>query len=543
MTDSKGRRLGAVKIVALGALLVLVLILAVPWLIRADRFRPVLASELSNALGREVRLGHLSLSLLSGALAAGDISISDDPAFSKTPFVQAKSLRIGVAMRPLIFARKLQIKGIYLDKPEITLIRSAAGDWNFSRIGPKSGGSQGAASGGKADVSAAGSIAVDELRITGGRVTLFRGSENRKPFVYDKVDLSARNLSFASVSPFSFATALPGGGSAKIDGRAGPIHTADASLTPFSATIAVEGLDLVASGIAGPDSGLSARIDFQGSVDSDSRQMHSKGNAGVDRLRLVKSGSPAGMPVSITYRIRHDLRSQSGVIAEGQVGCGRAAARLSGSYDVRGDDLLMVLKVRGEGMPVQDLESLLPALDLTLPDGASLQGGALTADLVAQGSLDTLVISGTAGVRDVRLIGFDLGTRLATVATLAGLQPRETTGIEEFTMDLRIAPAGIQISRLVLTVPALGELTGYGEIGSGHSLDFRMLARLKSSGTILNGLTGIAGVRIGETINVPFLIGGTTADPKFRPDVKGIAGNILEGMFPGKAAKAEKKGP
>jgi len=46
-----------------------------------------------------------------------------------------------------------------------------------------------------------------------------------------------------------------------------------------------------------------------------------------------------------------------------------------------------------------------------------------------------------------------------------------------------------------------------------------------------------------ETLNVPFLIGGTTADPKFSPDVKGIAGRIFEGMLPGKGGKSEKKSP
>jgi len=46
-----------------------------------------------------------------------------------------------------------------------------------------------------------------------------------------------------------------------------------------------------------------------------------------------------------------------------------------------------------------------------------------------------------------------------------------------------------------------------------------------------------------ETLNVPFLIGGTTADPKFSPDVKGIAGKIIEGMLSGKRGKSEEKSP
>ena len=56
-----------------------------------------------SALGRKVTLGHISLSLLTGSLVAENISIADDPAFSATPFLEAKELRIGVELGPLIF--------------------------------------------------------------------------------------------------------------------------------------------------------------------------------------------------------------------------------------------------------------------------------------------------------------------------------------------------------------------------------------------------------------------------------------------------------
>jgi AsmA protein len=543
MTDGERRRWNTVKIVGIASVPVLALIIAIPWLFDADQFRPILASELSRALGREVKIGNLSFSPFSGEIAAKDISIGDDPAFSKAPFVQAKSLRIGVELRPLIFSRALHVNGISLNKPEITLIRSTTGDWNFSRIGLKSGGSPSGPAREKMDGPAAGSISIRLLKITGGRVTVMRGSESLKPFIYDKVDIDARNLSFSSVFPFSFRAALPGGGRAEIEGQAGPMDGVDASLTPVSATLAVEGLDLVASGIAGPDSGLSALIDFRGSISSDGKQMQSKGSASVGRLRILKSGSPAGKPVSVTYRLHHDFKSQSGVVAEGQVECGKAVARLSGSYNVRGNDLLLVMKLRGENMPAQDLISLLPAVDVTLPDGASLQGGSLTADLLTQGSLDKLVTSGMVGIYQARLSGFDLGTKIAAVASLAGIRPSETTGIEKFTSELRVAPDGIQVSRLVLIVPALGELTGYGTISSGHSLDFKMLATLNTTGSLVNRLTRLAGLKASEFLNVPFLIGGTTANPTFTPDVQGIAGKILGTKRSGKEGKSEAKSP
>ena len=81
------------KIVAIVVAVLLVIVIALPFVIDVNRFRPQIESQLSSALGRQVGLGNLSLSLLSGSVVANDITIADDPAFSKSPFVTAKSLK------------------------------------------------------------------------------------------------------------------------------------------------------------------------------------------------------------------------------------------------------------------------------------------------------------------------------------------------------------------------------------------------------------------------------------------------------------------
>ncbi|MGB7866004.1 MAG: AsmA family protein, partial [Candidatus Sulfotelmatobacter sp.] len=125
-----------VKIAAIvvGALILIVII--IPFFIDANSFRPKLESELSSTLGRPVKVGNLSLSLFSGAVKADDIAIADDPAFSKAAFVQAKSLKVGVELLPLIFSKSLNVTELTLNQPEINLVRSQDGDkWNFSSLG------------------------------------------------------------------------------------------------------------------------------------------------------------------------------------------------------------------------------------------------------------------------------------------------------------------------------------------------------------------------------------------------------------------------
>ena len=70
------------------AVLVVILI-ALPSLIDVNRFKPTIETDLSTTLGRKVQIGNISLALLSGGVTVDNVVISDDPAFSYTPFLQA----------------------------------------------------------------------------------------------------------------------------------------------------------------------------------------------------------------------------------------------------------------------------------------------------------------------------------------------------------------------------------------------------------------------------------------------------------------------
>ena len=81
------------KIVGIVVAILIVILIALPFFINVNSFRPKLEATASEALGRQVKVGNLSLSILSGSVSADNISIAEDPAFGNTPFVTAKSLR------------------------------------------------------------------------------------------------------------------------------------------------------------------------------------------------------------------------------------------------------------------------------------------------------------------------------------------------------------------------------------------------------------------------------------------------------------------
>src|ERR1700760_2104822 len=125
------------KIVGIVVAVIWVILIAIPLFVNVETFRPKIEASLTEAMGREVKLGKMSLSIFSGNLSVHDISIADDPPFSKAPFLTAKSLKIGVEMGALIFSKQIKVTGLKLENPEIVLLSAPNGTWNFSTLGPK----------------------------------------------------------------------------------------------------------------------------------------------------------------------------------------------------------------------------------------------------------------------------------------------------------------------------------------------------------------------------------------------------------------------
>ena len=230
-----------------GVLAAFLLLLAVilPLLFDANRYRPEVESRLTQALGRQVKIGSLKLALFSGGIKAADISIADDPAFSRDPFVEAKSLNVGVQMKPLLFDRQVKIESLVLNEPTVRLLQSATGKWNYSTIGQKSA---------KASSSGSSDVEVNKFEIAGGRIEV--GRANGKQSAFTDVNMKATDISEKTAFPFEVSAAAPGGGKLSVEGKAGPVNQADMSRTPFNGDVKISNLDLAELGMMGSDSGL-----------------------------------------------------------------------------------------------------------------------------------------------------------------------------------------------------------------------------------------------------------------------------------------------
>ena len=532
-----------VKWIAIIIAILIVLILVLPFVINVNDFRPRIESELTDALGRKVTVGNLSLSLWSGSLAADNIAISDDPAFGNAPFVKAESLKVGVNLIPLIFSKTLEVRNITLMRPQVSLLRTPAGKWNFSTLGTspsetgsESGGGKKSAAGSpqkaapapgngsSSEQSLAQNLSVGELNIRNGQISVAHTNAPSKARVYSNVDISVKNFSFTSQFPFTLSANLPGGGNAKLDGTGGPINHTDTSLTPLQAKVSVNQLDLAKSGFIDPSSGFAGLANFAGTVESDGNKARSMGDATAQHLKLSPKGTPAQSTVAMKYSTTYELQKQVGQLTQGDVSVGKASAKLSGAYDLQGESPVVNMKLNADNMPVDDLVTLLPALGVVLPSGSKLQGGTLTANLTVNGPVDKLVIAGPVKLANTKLAGFDMGSKLSAISALSGAKSGPDTSIQNLSSNVHYSPSGIQTNNVNLVLPALGTMEGNGTVSPQNALDYKMTANF--NGSVVGGLTKVAGVG-GNGGTIPFSITGTASDPKFMPDVKGMLGNQL----------------
>jgi AsmA protein len=523
----------ALRIIAIVVGILIVIAVVLPFLVDVNSFRPKLEGELTSALGRQVKVGNLRLSIFSGTVSADNISIADDPAFSKDPFVTAKAFKVSVEVMQLVFSKTLHVTGITLDEPQITMLKTANGKWNFSSIGANAPPAPQA--GGTAQPQASqpgGALSVDKLTVANGRLLVGQTNSSEKPRVYDKVNGEVTNFSPTSRFPFKLTVALPGGGDVSMTGTCGPINAGNTAATPFAAQIKVRKLDLAASGFVEASTGIQGLADFDATVNSNGVMVKSIGTVTAQKLKLAEKGAPAGRSVQVKYIVDHNLTTETGTVSEGHVSMGKAVASLTGTYQTQGAATTVNMKLVGDSMPVDDLVAMLPAVGVVLPSKSQLQGGTLSVEFAIAGPTDKLVITGPIRLSNSKLAGFDLGSKLSAISALSGKHTGGSdTTIQNLSAAVRNAPDGTQANNINLTMPALGVVTGAGTVNPAGALNFKMNANL--SGGAAGGITQVAGLG-GQGGNVPFMIEGTTSDPKFVPDVKGIAGSAVEQAISGK---------
>ena len=124
------------KKIALGVVIALVVIvvaavIVIPLLVDVDRYRPEVTARLQAQTGKPTQMGHLSLTLFPAiAIRVDDFALGNPNGFPEGEFIKAKRIDV-VVDGSALWNRQIVIKSLELEQPEIVLLESAKGHWNF----------------------------------------------------------------------------------------------------------------------------------------------------------------------------------------------------------------------------------------------------------------------------------------------------------------------------------------------------------------------------------------------------------------------------
>jgi AsmA protein len=186
------------------------------------------------------------------------------------------------------------------------------------------------------------------------------------------------------------------------------------------------------------------------------------------------------------------------------------------------------LLVAGQNLPLEDLQPVITAAAIRLPNGSVLKGGTLAMNLVATGQSESLTISGPVALDNTRLVGFDVGSKIHGIAALSGLRTGDTTEFEKLHMKVRKTNASVVATDIDAVIPGMGELTGSGTVSPTDQLDFNLFVQVASAKGVgkigvglLTKLSGSGGSS-GNGSGVPIHVTGTSDEPYITADVGGI---------------------
>lgn len=224
-------------------LLLMILIIALPFLIDLNRYQDRYRPLIEEALNRKVQLQDIRLTIWPriGARVGGFV-VQDDPAFRTGSFASLSSLDVGVKLLPLLRGQ-VEVEEITLRDPVIMVLKNAQGQLNVSTIGAKLAAPP-TPSQPETPTQPAGSplqalalFAVDRVSIDGGKLT-YRDESLPKPVEYtvNQLDFLLTSVHLGDrPSVHVGATVQPYNLPVQLDGTFGPlVETLDVKSFTFN---------------------------------------------------------------------------------------------------------------------------------------------------------------------------------------------------------------------------------------------------------------------------------------------------------------------
>lgn len=495
---------------------------AAPFSVNTQELHPRLESQMGQALGRQVQMGAIKVSLLSGGLYASGLEIAEDTAFGREPFLRTPSVGIHLAVRPLLFGRKWNITGMTIDAAQLRLLQKADGTWNVSSLGRKPGilakpQPDKAAPEKSTATDPIPSLLIRDIAAHDGIIVVEQ--EQGASYSLRDVQLQIHNFNTGASFPVALTASIAGGGNIALLGHAGPRPADPHESFPWQANVRVASWNLRESGVS--KAGPAGLVSFQGDAGRNSGHLRIRGTMQATQWTGTASGRPNPLPLEGSIMWEQDAGGTASTL-QGDFKYKQSNFSLTGTYGL--DQTAGThLSLYTSAFPIDDWREVLAAFAIALPAADSLSGGTSALTIKIDGKPGEITTSGMVLLKNTHLAGFEQSRQLRSLSTLTGVRIPPNAQFESIAFRVSSGPNGTRFDDIVMIAPGLGLLTGSGTIGTSHQLAFQMKASLRPTG----GIIAIVNRSNKDTV-IPFFVRGTTSNPKFIADMRGMAQGIAK---------------
>ena len=467
----------AIGVLAFLFAVVVILVIAVPWLVDVNRYRPEVIAHLREATGKPAEIGRLSLTLFpSLSIRVDDFTLGNPAGFPPGDFLKVSRI-YAVLDKQALWNRQIVITSLQLSQPAVSLLSDVRGHWNFeSPPRPKA---------------------------------LNTASSSDQPLfsigVISDVSVSGGHLSVANLLPSGKA----GLAYFEVKGLSSQLERVDlnAFVAPASA--------VNTPGAALPEMARGTR--WTGSVAYAAAPTGEPAAEGTLKAGLLRFDALEGTAVRSKLRLFPKQVDFDDLTLD--LYGGRASGNLSLNFS--GPSLRYSTSAE---LSAVDVARLLAAF----PDARGKMTGKMEGHLKLSGEVEHSPdpLTGMRGVgeltiRNGSLPSLQLKKNLAELARLSGLGPAsgDPSSFSSISADLNIANRRITSNKIVVVGNAVGvDGSGSLSLGGEGSLDYDGVAKLDAQrNAITNILAGLSGATLADgKLTFPFTLAGTLRAPKFR---------------------------
>lgn len=496
--------------------IIIICLIALPWIVNVNRYRPEIQAELQKKLNRPVTLGKLTLRVFPLSIRVNGITIGEAPQFpSSHPFATANEVYASANFWSLLRGSP-ELTDVTLDNPQIELIRNAQGVWNYSTLGASNAPSNGPGI----------PIPLNQLKVIDGQVAVTNYFTHQPRSIYKHINMTLSD--FAPNKPFTadLSMQFPGPGTEKVafNGKIGPIQPGDAATTPVNGTVSIQQVSLAGINTLAPGTvpaQTNAVATGSADVHTTNEILSLKGNLKLENP--VIRGYKLNYPINADYDLSDNRKQDVLQIHAMTIKLGPTPLSLSGSVNSSTTPANVDLHLTTTNASLEQISQMMGAFN---PSMQGLKGtGSLSLSLDAKGPADmaklTDLLTGTGklsanNIQAQDIVLTNVHSDIKLNHGVVQLQPLTANlfggnGNGALTLDLRPTTpvcslnaklSGVDTNSLLSAVSS-AKNTLYGALAANANVNFGLVSSAELPRT-LNGTFGF-NVSNGELKNVNIL--------------------------------------